>query len=703
MSQSLGRAVSAASPKPFGRGSLREDMQRGDIERAVRQFNVGDLTGASRSLAHVLEANPEAADALHLLGVIAAQRGELEEGVRLMRRALASRPNDAVVSNNLASTLLSLNRADEAVSVITPALAAHPDYAALHYNLANAERRLGRGTIARDAYRAALAINPNFHEASINLAATLLDLGDAAEAERVARNALARTPQSFALRLTLGSVLASTGRHAEALPHLEAAAIAGSADARHRLGRSLLALGRAEEARRVLERAVNDNPMSADVRCDLGATHLALDTVDAAIRVFREALARAPQHAEVEANLCEALRRAGALDEAINAGERATTRAPLLPVAWLNLGSAMLDAGQSSEARAAIARALALDPASPRAENAYGAALEAEGDTAAALSAYDRALALDPSCHDARFNRALAALKLGDYRNGWADYEARRALKGFPAVPRNAVEWHGEPLRARTILLFAEQGYGDTLQFARFASLLAAKGAHVVLACQRALVRLLEGTDGVAEVVPVDGPMPPHDYVAPLMTVPYRLGLTLETLPNKAPYLRPPEALDLDEPAGPLKIGIAWAGSAANRINRRRSCPVVALAPLVGRSDVTLYSLQVGSEAGALQHVPFGNRVIDLTPRLGDFRDTASAMMALDLIVTIDTATAHLAGALGRPVWTMLSSGGDWRYLEGRSDSPWYPTMRLFRQSAPGDWAGVVASIGRALDELKRR
>ncbi|MBM3481671.1 MAG: tetratricopeptide repeat protein [Alphaproteobacteria bacterium] len=703
MSQSLGTAARTTLATPPGRARVRDELRRGDIEQAVRQFNVGDLAGASRVLAQVLEADPQSADALHLLGVIAAQRGDAEEGVRLIQRALASRPNDAVLSNNLAGLLLTLDRAADAVDAIIPALALNPNHAALHYNLGNAQRRLGNSAAARDAYRHALTTNPGFQEAAINLVATLLERGETAKAERVARNAHARTPQSFALRLTLGSVLASTQRHQEALPHLEAAAIAGLGDARHRLGRSLLALGRAAEARRALERALADNPSSADIRCDLGATLLALDSVDAAIRLLRETLARAPHHADAESNLCEALRRAGSLDDAIQAGERATTRAPLSAGAWLNHGAAMLDAGMASEARAAIARALALEPSSARAENAYGSALEAEGDAAAALVAYDRALALDPRFHEARLNRALAELKQGDYRNGWADYEARRKLKSFPAVPRDAAEWHGETFRTSTLLLFTEQGYGDTLQFVRFAPLVAAKGGKVILACQRALVSLLEGGPGLSQVVPIDGPLPSHDLIAPLMSTPFRLGLTLEALPKSVPYVAPPPPMAVEASKDQLRIGIAWAGSVANRINRRRSCPLIALAPLADRNDATLYSLQAGSEAGALKHLPFGDRVVDLTPRLEDFRDTASAMMALDLIITIDTATAHLAGALGRPAWVMLSAGGDWRYLEGRPDSPWYPSMRLFRQSTPGDWDGVIREINRALDALPRK
>jgi len=702
MSQTMGAAGRPASASPQDRVAKREPARRSELELAVHQVNVGDLAGATRRLHALIATDPEVADALHLLGLIAEQRGDLPEGVELIRRAMRVRPNDAVLSNNLAAMLLSLDRAEEAASVIAPALAASPGYAALHYNLGNALRRIGRTAQACEAYRATLRINPAFNDAAINLAATLLDGGEQDEAEHVATEALKRAPQSLALRLTLGSVLASGGRHAEALPHFEAAAAAGFGDARHRLGRCLLSLGRAAQAQRVLERGIAGDTASADLRCDLGVAHLALDANDAAVRCFREALARAPSHAPAEANLCDALRRTGALNEAITSGERATRLAPLMPLAWLNLGVSLLDADRPIEARAALARALALDPASALAENAHGSALEAAGDSAAALAAYDRALALQPEYHEARFNRGLAELKRGDFANGWADYEARRALRTFPPAPEGATEWDGEALNGRTLVLFTEQGYGDTLQFVRFAPLVAALGGKVVLACQRPLVRLLDGAPGLDRVLPIDAPLPRHDLIAPLMTVPFRLGVTLETLPVAVPYITPPPALTLDAPKDTLRIGIAWAGSAANRINRRRSCPLVALAPLAARDDVRLFSLQVGSEAGALRHVPFGHKVTDLTPGLDDFRDTAAAMMGLDLVLTIDTATAHLAGALGVPVWVMLSTGGDWRYLDGRTDSPWYPTMRLFRQTGAGDWAGVIKQVCEALEPPAR-
>lgn len=313
------------------------------------------------------------------------------------------------------------------------------------------------------------------------------------------------------------------------------------------------------------------------------------------------------------------------------------------------------------------------------------------------------ALALDPDLHEARFNRALASLKRGDYRNGLADYEARRHFKTFPESRSQAPEWRGEMLPGKTLLLRAEQGFGDTLQFARFAPVIAANGGQVILAVQPSLLRLLQGMPGVTAVISAVDQPPAHDLVAPLLSIPYRLGIELATLPNATPYIVPPKAMMLGGAKRDFKIGIAWAGSAANRINHRRSCPLEALAPIAALTGVELYGLQVGPEAAQLADIPFGARVTDLSARLTDFHDTAAAIMALDLVLTIDTSVAHLAGALGRPVWVMLSKGGDWRYLEGRADSPWYPTMRLFRQPEAGDWASVVEAVGAALRERRQK
>ncbi len=399
MARSKHRATSSApaARKPAGDAAsaahASADRARIDFLKAVRHFNVGDLTSATRFLEEILKARPTDFDALHLLGVITARRGDADKEADLIRRALLVRPDDSTARNNLADLLLNQGKAEDAVEVIKPALAASSPPIGLLFSYANAQRLLGAYTAAIDSYRATLMAAPTFVEAALNLTATLFHVGNFAEAERVVREAIERSPQVASLRLWLGSVLIEAGRAEDALHPLDQAASAGLVEARHKLGRAYFTLGRLDEAKRTLERAALDAPGNAAVRTELGIVLLALNADADAVRRLREAVARAPENAEGHAHLAEALRRTGALPEAISHGERATRFSPLSPVAWLNLGAALLDGARPQDARDALARAVALDPNSAKAERSYGAALETLGDHEAAQAAFERASA----------------------------------------------------------------------------------------------------------------------------------------------------------------------------------------------------------------------------------------------------------------------------------------------------------------------
>jgi len=306
-----------------------------------------------------------------------------------------------------------------------------------------------------------------------------------------------------------------------------------------------------------------------------------------------------------------------------------------------------------------------------------------------------RALELKPSYPEAQFNRALALLATGDYPAGFEAYEARFLLAQTAVSQTTAPVWDGSSLDGKTILLHAEQGYGDAIQFARFVAPVAALGGNITVACQPALMRLFESLEGVSAVTSLDADQPPCDTHAPLASLARILRTTVTTVPADTPYLTSPDApwSFPDANDARLRVGLAWSGSTSNKINKRRSCPPDQLLPLIETSDVAFFSLQVTADENA--DIPAG--VTDLAPRINDFADSAAAIQGLDLVITIDTATAHLAGALGKPVLVMLSLAGDWRYLQGRSDSPWYPTMQLFRQPEVGDWESVVAAVTSAL------
>jgi hypothetical protein len=318
------------------------------------------------------------------------------------------------------------------------------------------------------------------------------------------------------------------------------------------------------------------------------------------------------------------------------------------------------------------------------------------------MRAYEDALYFQPDHSDAHWNRALLHLLLGEFDRGWLEYEWRW-LK-FPEVRRYFAKplWDGFDISGKTILLHAEQGFGDTIQFVRFAPLVAARGATVNLECQPELEGLFQHVPGVARTVSRGDPLPPFDIHCPLMSLPRALGIDITNVPNQVPYLQVDQNLlhkwerKLKEYEGCQKVGLVWGGAKTHPRDAERSIPLDALAALNRLHGVRLFSLQkdIARQASA------ATGWIDFTAELHDFAETAALTANLDLVIGVDTAVVHLAGALGKPAWTLLPHSPDWRWLLGRDDSPWYPTMRLFRQAVPGDWSGV---IGRVVELLQAK
>ena len=374
--------------------------------------------------------------------------------------------------------------------------------------------------------------------------------------------------------------------------------------------------------------------------------------------------------------------------------------APLLN----NRGNALFGLGRKLEALAAFDRAIAAAPDYAEAHFNRGNVLRALDRRTEALASFDRAAALDPGHAELQFNRGLLRLRQGDYAEGWPLIEWRWRV---PDAPLRRIFfqklWLGEDAVAgKTLLLHAEQGFGDTIQYCRYAPLAAERGARVVLEVQRPLVPAMAGLKGVAQLVAAGDTLPPFDLHCPLMSLPLAFRTGLDSVPRQVPYLRAaPErarhwAARLGDRGRSPRVGLVWAGSAANTNDAQRSAGLRALLPLLG----------CGAELVALQKdlSPADRTLLAATPglrplgdELGDFGDTAAVLESLDLVVTVDTAVAHLAGALGRPVWVMLSPAADWRWLAGEADAPWYPTARLFRWDRAKGWPGVVAQVKTAL------
>jgi len=571
--------------------------------------------------------------------------------------------------------------------------------------------------------------NPRQLATWLQQAIALQQNGALSDAEEIYREILAQRPRHFDALQLLGALALQTGRIEEGAQLLQRAIdIDGSRAPLHsNLAFALNALGRPREALGSASRALALKPGFPDALNNRGMALAALDRPDEALASFDQALAAKPDFAAAWNNRSCALRDLGLAAEALASCDAALKLGPNYAQAWSNRGNALSDLNRPLEAQASYARALELAPDFVDAWNNLGLTFVDLNRHADALESYERALALAPQAVETRWNRALCLLQLGRLDDGWAEYEWRWQRKRIAAGSRafDAPQWRGDaPLDGKTILLHAEQGLGDTLQFCRYASLVAQRGARVILEVQPELMRLLRDLDGVAELIEHGAPLPCFDYHCPLLSLPLALHTTLDTIPATVPYLhadhedaerfrvRIDEAMNGSD-AGALKVGLVWAGGARAHVpelrknDARRSLAFEQLAPILDVPHVRFFSLQKGAAATQLREAQAGQRalqaaarrIVDWTDDLQDFADTAALVANLDLVISVDTSTAHLAGAMNRPVWILNRLDTCWRWMLEREDSPWYPSARLFRQPSLGDWTTVLAAVAHALRE----
>ncbi len=421
--------------------------------------------------------------------------------------------------------------------------------------------------------------------------------------------------------------------------------------------------------------------------------------------MYERALAMEPNSAEVRSNLGVALKHVGRLDEAkthlqqaIAMYERALAMEPNSAEVRSNLGATLKHVGRLDEAKTHLQQAIALKPDFASAYNSLDVVLQEQLKLQEAMGYYRHAIALNPDAVKSRFRLGMCLLLLQDFQQKFVEYEWRWRME--PQTPEKRLGkplWDGSPLAGKTILLHTEQGHGDAIQFVRYAPLVAQRGAgKVILETYPALRRLFTTVSLVQEVVVKGESLPAFDVQVPLMSLPRILGTTIETIPARIPYLYAEEKdavkCILLRREGEVKVGIVWAVNAKSPTASKRSCPVSLFLELSQIPGISLYSLQK-EHTDILDGAP----IQDLKEHLHDFADTAAVISQLDLVISVDTSVAHLAGALGKPVWVLLPFSPDWRWFLDRSDSPWYPTMRLFRQTKLGDWPSVFAQVKAAL------
>jgi tetratricopeptide (TPR) repeat protein len=621
-------------------------MSANAFQSAISLHREGKLRDAERLYEAVLQTEPDHAEALHYLGVLCAQCGKIEDGIRLLQRSLARDPEAAGTLNDLGVALEKAARYEEALAPYERALALKPDYAEAHYNLGTVLQILGRHDQAICRFEGVITLRPGHADAHNNL----------------------------------GNSLHAVGRHEEAIPHLEQALALRTKfpEAHNNLGAALQALGRHDEAIARFERALGLRSSFAEAHYNLGNSLYHLDRFEEAARHYEQAISIQPNYARAHNNLGNSLSALGRQEVAITQFEEALRLDPTYAQAHYNLGNTLRLLNRHRES----------------------------------LSRYDQALALDPELAEGHWNQAWAHLALGEYELGWKKYEWRWRVQ-TRRRPFQQPLWLGEEkLAGKTILLHAEQGLGDTLQFCRYAPLVRDRGARVLLEVQPEHFELLRDSlagPSLTVLARDEHDLPGFDLHCPLMSLPLAFGTVLETVPALVPYLRADAQrstrwaarLESTAPFGP-RVGLIWAGNPhkdqtaeLQRLDARRSVSLAAYRPLLDVDGVAFISLQKGEAASQVSDS--GLAILDPTGELHSFADTAALVANLDLVLTVDTSVAHLAGGLGKPTWMLSRFDGCWRWLLDRENSPWYPTMRIFRQPAPGAWAPIIERLATDL------
>jgi tetratricopeptide (TPR) repeat protein len=572
--------------------------------------------------------------------------------------------------------------------------------------------RAGRMQEAGRIYRQVLVIDPGHADALHLLGVISLQLQRYAEALSFFDNTLAVSPNHAEALSNRGNALQGLKRYHDALASYDQALSAkpGYVDALYNRGNALLELARFDEALASYDNALALKPDLAEAWCSHGKALEHLARCEQALISYGNALAIRPSYAEALNNRGNALQQLRRYQEALASYDQALAVKPDYAEALSNRGAVLQRLARYDEALDSCDRAIAIAPRYARALNNRGFVLQELKRYDEALESYAKAVAINPGYAMAHWNESLCRLSLGDFARGWAKYEWRWKCEAFTSPRRHFTSplWLGkENLAGKTILLHAEQGLGDTIQFVRYVQAVAQTGATIVLECQPALESLLAGFPGVNTVVAQGNTLPDHDFHCPLLSLPLAFNTLLDTVPAAIPYLSVPDAAigKWQNKLGPKtlptlltvpSVGIVCSGNAAHANDSNRSIAADKMMAL-SRPDTRLVSLQNAlrpAEAAALGAHP---QVLHFGAELSDFTDTAALVSLMDLVITVDTAVAHLAGALGKPVWILLPFAADWRWLTGGEHSPWYPTARLFRQARPGDWDSVVDRVNQAL------
>jgi tetratricopeptide (TPR) repeat protein len=641
---------------------------RQSLREVAGHIQAGRLSEAETLCRAILRESPGEAGIHHVLGVLNHQMGKNEEARKEIESAIGLNPNDAEYHNNLGVVLLAMGKAQQALAACARAVDLRAQYPEAWNNLGNAMAAAGQLKEAISAYDRAIEQSPKLVQALNNRGNALKQIGRLDDAIAAYGRAIAQQPNYAEAHSNLGIALQMAGRRDEAIASYRAAVALQPGDGRGwiRLGSAFFDVGKFADALECFGKATAFPEVQAEAYNDIGLVLQKMGRFGDAVEKHRHALSLKADFPEALTALGAALRQNGQLDEAIACFERAASLQPRNADALAFLGAAMQEKGKLEEATSLQRRAIAIRPDHP----------------------------------EAHLNLAFVLLAQGKFAEGWREYEWRRRQETSERK-FSCPQWQGEELSGRRILIHAEQGLGDALQFVRYVPRVRERGGKVILECYGELDRLFAQVPGVEELVKAGTALPECDLHCPMLSLPLAFGTTAESIPSEAPYLKADPELSRQWAVRfpvkeTLKVGLAWAGRRSHFNDRNRSIPGALFNRLGEVEGATYFSLQKRESAASFSSPDLP--MTDWTGELNDMADTAALMANLDLVICVDTAVAHLAGAMGKPCWVLLPHPADFRWLLDREDSPWYPSLRLFRQRRARDWE---EPMGRVVAELK--
>jgi len=644
-------------------------------QKTIELVNTGSYQEAEACCQELIDRNPSDVNALRLLGYTYYSQNDFTRAEDALLRAIKLTPNDVQLLYNLGFCQLFAQNIPNAIKTFEKILKIKPDVPEAYLNLGNAYISLNDLQRGESYYSQAVALRPDYHDAIFNLGTTYKKMNRLEDAERAFRKTSSLNPTSSENLYQLAVVLQARGKNQEAIA--------------------------------TYKEALKYEPDSPRILYNLGVAHKDLDRYSEAVRFFKTVVAAQPENIKALNNLGITYHEINQMEAALEAFRRAIAVSPEFAEAYSNMGNVLLDEERFEEAVDAYAQAIAADPTFARAYYNLGCAYQTRNEHGKAVSMFEKAIAINHDFVEAHWNMSHSLLLQGGLQEGFNEYLWRWRRKETTQFHVGKPEWNGEPAIDKTLLVITEQGLGDSIQFIRYLPQVKKNVGKMYVACEPSLTHLFDkvpGIDAILEKKSLHNIAKVVDYFVPLLNLPTILGTTLQTIPNNIPYLRADQDrveqyADISAPfKNKTKIGFVWQGSPTHKNDKKRSCSIDMFASLFEIEGTAFFSLQKQDKK-----IEDNYPVINLAPHLSSFADTAALIDHLDLVISVDTSVAHLAGAMGKPTWLLLPYTPDWRWLLGQEDSPWYPTMRLFRQKERGDWEEVFSQVHTNLLAFTKR